>query len=325
MNKKKPPIIGIDVSMRTFNARICGEDKEYPNNGKGWRSLVKDSPPEAVFAMEATGYYHFRLASFLHSKQKIVYVCNPLFVKLHIRSQGSKSSTDRLDSVSIADYMEKNRERLRPWEPVPAALGRARMIIAAIANLQKQKVMNRNLRHALSVGFPEDSILSVPVYLCDVLESQIDELGSELSSIMERLYPREYAGILSIPGIGSLTASVLLAVTDCMKNFIGHKQLCSFLGLVPHSKDSGETVRVRGGIVKCGNHYLRALLFLSAFSASRCNPSLAGFYNGLVARGKPKRVAVIAVAHRLVRIAFGVVKSGEPYRGKKFREVKETA
>jgi transposase len=315
MNKKKPSVVGIDISMLTFNARINGVDKAYPNSRKGWRDFARDSPANAVFVMEATGHYHFRLASFLHSRRKAVYVCNPLYVKNYVRSLGCAVHTDKHDPVNIAKYFEANGGELRRWEPAPAGLGRARMILSLIANLQRQKVMCKNIRHALSFTGESKDLLSVPECLSGQLGDQIDDLSSELFGIVGKMFPREYACLVSIPGIGSLTAAALLAVASGMKSFSGHKQLSKFVGLIPSVRQSGISVSGRGRITKQGNSYLRSLLYLCAMTAVVHNPLLRGFYEGLKLRGKPSNVALVAVAHRLVRIAYGVVKSGELYRG----------
>jgi transposase len=318
MHRKKPPVIGIDVSMRTFNARVCGHDREYANGRRGWRKLLGDSPPEAVFAMEATGYYHFRLASFLHSKQRVVYVCNPLWVNRYVGSLGGKVHSDKHDPANIARYFDANGEGLRQWEPASQGLGRAKIILAVVANLTKQKVMCRNLRHAISYADASEGLLSVPDYFAEALAGQIKELVTELAAIAAKLWPKEYALLLSVPGIGALTASALLVSANGMRDFPGHKQLASYLGLVPSVKQSGISINGRGHIVKCGSSRLRGILRMGAMSAVSYNPSLGGFYRQLVARGKPGSLAYVAVMHRMVRIAFGVVRSGEPYRG--FRE-----
>jgi transposase len=86
MNIKKRHLVGIDVSKDTFNAHYCNNDCKYRNSRKGWQMLAKEAPPNSVYAMEATGYYHYRLASYLHSKGFAVVVFNPYRVKHYFQS-----------------------------------------------------------------------------------------------------------------------------------------------------------------------------------------------------------------------------------------------
>jgi transposase len=190
------------------------------------------------------------------------------------------------------------------------------VLLTVIANLSKQKVMNMNLRHAISyAGSSARDFLPVPKYFSEMLGGQIEELRAELFGIVKKLFPKEYACLVSVPGISDITASALLVSTNGMKNFAGHKQLSSYLGLVPSVRQSGISVKGKGRVSKCGSDYVRSLLYMCAMSAARYSPSMAGFYTRLIGKGKEPMVALVAAAHRLVRIAFGVVRSGEPYRG----------
>jgi len=226
----------------------------------------------------------------------------------------------------VAKYFDANGEGLRPWEPASQGLGRAKIILAVICNLTKQKTMCKNLRHAISYADASEGLLAIPAYFSDSLKCQIEELKAELAGIARKLFPKEYPLLLSVPGIGDLTASALLVVTGGFGKFPGHKQLSSYLGLVPNVRQSGISISGNGHIVKCGNSRIRGIMHMGAMSAVNHNSSIGGFFRQLVARGKDEMLAYTAVMHRMVRMAYGVVKSGEPFRGfKKPMEVKEPA
>ena len=117
----------------------------------------------------------------------------------------------------------------------------------------------------------------------------------------------------SIPGMGIKTALFLIVVTDGFKKFETASQLCSYVGITPTIRESGSSVRGRSRISKVGNKKLRNLLFLCAFSACKYNKACRDIYERLVAKGKSKKLALIAVANKLLKQAFAIAKSGLAY------------
>ena len=117
----------------------------------------------------------------------------------------------------------------------------------------------------------------------------------------------------SIPGMGVKTALFLIVVTDGFSKFETASQLCSYVGITPTIRESGSSVRGRSRISKVGNKKLRNLLFLCAFSACKYNKACREIYERIVAKGKSKKVALIAVANKLLKQAFTIAKSGLPY------------
>ena len=113
--------------------------------------------------------------------------------------------------------------------------------------------------------------------------------------------------------MGVKTALFLIVVTDGFKKFETASQLCSYVGITPTIRVSGSSVRGRSRISKVGNKKLRNLLFLCAFSACKHNKACRLIYERLVAKGKSKKLALIAVANKLLKQAFAIAKSGLPY------------
>ena len=117
----------------------------------------------------------------------------------------------------------------------------------------------------------------------------------------------------TIPGMGVKTALFLIIVTDGFSKFETASQLCSYVGITPTIRESGSSVRGRSRISKIGNKKLRNLLFLCAFSACKYNKSCREVYQRIVNKGKSKKLALIAVANKLLKQAFAIAKSGRPY------------
>ncbi|ANH61031.1 transposase [Dokdonia donghaensis DSW-1] len=113
--------------------------------------------------------------------------------------------------------------------------------------------------------------------------------------------------------MGEKTALFLLVSTDGFTKFERAGQLCSYVGITPTIRESGSSVRGRSKISKVGNKKLRNLLFLCAFSACKYNRACREIYERIVAKGKSKKLDLIAVANKLLKQAFAIIKSGRPY------------
>jgi transposase len=318
MNIKKSALVGIDVSKDTFNARFANKDRKYKNTRKGWQMLVKNAPLNSSYAMEATGYYHYRLASYLHSKGFPVVVFNPYRVKHYFQSLGIKAKTDKIDARNIADYALAKGVQLRSWKPLTPKHARARVIVSLLNGLSRFDGSAGNIKHSLGLVLSKsDKLFNSMNDVKSVCRSHQKSLEKELYRLCGELFPSQFRLLRTIPGIGSKTASVMLVCCKGLNEFPGYRQLVSFIGLAPTVKESGTSVRGKGRISKTGNPYLRGLLFMCAMTAARVKGVCKNFYGRLVSKGKSKMLAMVAVMHRLVKIAFGVVQSSEPYKGGK--------
>jgi len=109
------------------------------------------------------------------------------------------------------------------------------------------------------------------------------------------------------------TALFLIVITDGFKKFETASQLCSYVGITPTIRESGSSVRGPSRISKMGNKKLRNLMFQAAFSACRYNKGCKALFDKIVAKGKSKKLALIAVANKLLKQAFAIAKNGLPY------------
>jgi len=318
MKKVKILYVGVDVSKDTFNFHYSGTDGKYANSRQGWSKFANDVLPGSVVGMEATGVYHVRFASYLHSKGFRVLVFNPLRVKRYIQSLGIKAKTDKADARSICGYAQTEKAGLCVFEPMSPKLARARSIVTILSALSKTVNRVHNVNHAIGIisGVKDKNLLDPLNNVSSLCKEERKALEIELLSIVKELYPDKFRLLKSIKGIGALTASVMLVVTRGME-FGTSGRLSSFCGLAPDNKESGISVKGKGHIVKVGSRYLRSLLCMCAFSAIQCNHACKSLYGRLLSKGKAKFLAVTAVMHRLVKISWGVVNSNEPYRGNK--------
>jgi transposase len=117
----------------------------------------------------------------------------------------------------------------------------------------------------------------------------------------------------SIPGIAETTAAALLSEITDITQYRSARQVAAYAGLVPRERQSGSSVRGRARLSKIGNARLRRALYFPAITALRCSPFFQAWAEGLQKRGKSKMSVIGAVMRKLVHLAYGVLKTGQPF------------
>ena len=145
------------------------------------------------------------------------------------------------------------------------------------------------------------------------LEKQVKDLEEDLASLAKSEYKKQMDLLTSVKGIGITLAAALIMATGGFTYFDNAKQLTRHLGLSPTYQQSGTSVNFKGHINRNGDSSLRSQLYVAAFSSIRCNTECRACYDRLRSKGKPGKVAVIAVANKLIRQAFAVVTQEKPY------------
>jgi len=170
--------------------------------------------------------------------------------------------------------------------------------------------MNKNLLHSQGLldHNNKETLKSIRAVIKS-LNNQINKLEEQITKLIKANYSSTYNSLISITGIGTKTSSGLIAYLGDLSNFDSYKQIASYVGITPSIKESGRTLKKTSGITKQGNSTLRTLLYLSALSASKYNQACRELYERLIARGKKKKTALIAVANKLIKQIFVVVKS----------------
>ncbi len=309
--------IGIDISKDYFDAALPSAGGygtlRLANDGTGFGALAGALPPGSCCVMEATGPYHCALALFLHGHGHGVCVVNPLSVKYFARMRMQRTKTDRADSRLLAEYGRAERPPL--WSPPPAHLVGLRQEMAVLEQLRSQRQALCNQRGSL-VLVPGHSTRALAVIDAQAahLEAAIGELEQALEQAMRDHYPRLFDRLRTIPGIGPKTALVLIAATRGFEAFANHRQLVAYAGLAPRTFQSGSSVRGRNAICKMGMNRVRRLLYMCAQSARKHNPACRALFERLRLAAKPLKVALVAVAAKLLKQAFAIAKSGLDFR-----------
>jgi transposase len=312
MNKDKE-IYGVDISKDVFDVfSVKSGHKQFKNDEKGFTIFLKLLEKGLLVVMEATGYYHYRLAQYLYKQGVLVSVVNPLSVKRFMQMKLAKVKTDKRDAKAICEYGQMNEVPL--YTALTDVQSECLQLFRLLDNYLKKRTATKNKLHGEeTLGIPSKFVYSS-------LKRDLRHLNKEVTGIEERLLElvkqeqqHQLTLLKSIPGLGVKTALFLIVVTDGFSKFEKASQLCSYVGITPTIRESGSSVRGRSRISKVGNKKLRNLLFLCVFSACKHNKGCRELYERIVNKGKSKKLALIAVSNKLLKQAFAIAKSGLPY------------
>ena len=308
--------IGIDVSKDSFVAAYPEKSgfttKTFKNTSSGVHQFIQSLPAECHCVMEATGNYSMLLLYLLQQANVAVSMENPQKIKHFARAMLSTTKTDEIDAKLIAMYGEK-------IEPSPYKIPSETIILlkqkrTVLRQLKKQLTMMKNLQHSLSILPKQDSTAKVATeQTIKFLNKQISKLEDEITHLSNKEFKRQMDLLTSIKGIGENIASALIMATGGFTYFSSAKQISRFLGLCPTYQQSGTSVNFKGHINRNGDTHLRSQLYVIAFSSIRFNAACRETYERLRARGKSGKVAIIAVANKLIRQAFAIVTNNRPY------------
>ncbi|CWT18400.1 IS110-like element ISNgo3 family transposase [Neisseria meningitidis] len=313
-------IIGLDISKDTIDATLHKTNGsihyiKFKNNDDGlkqFRLWIKGNRIRKVYiGMEATGIYYEKAADML-SSYYTVYVINPLKIKDYGKSRFNRTKTDKADSNLIADYIKRHQDTLIPYQiPKNKALQK---LINLKNQLQQHQKQIKNRLHSTE----EDFIRNIHQDLIDTIQDKMEQVKIAISEqIKKQTDYNHYRNLQTIPSIGKDTASVLYAqLTE--KHFKTANQFVSYAGLSPAIIQSGTSVRGRGRLSRYGNRRLKSTLYMPALCAYRFN-AFPKLINNLKKAGKPKMVIIVAIMRKLAKLAYYIVKTGQPYDAERHR------
>jgi len=290
--------IGVDVSKARLDVDLAGRDRAFANTPDGVAALaaaIRDACDRPCVVVEATGRLHRPLWRGLDQAGVEVVVANPARVRDHARSDGRLAKTDRLDAAALSDFGATKSDKLvpAPWPGDDAMelkdLEAARR--ALVADRARLKTQIQAVELDLVRRQIQDRIRLADAQIHD-LDREIDR---RIAARPDRARKRDI--ILSIPGCGPAVARAIVAGVNEIGRIAAPK-IAALLGLAPINHDSGERRGKRA--IAAGRPGLRAALYMPALAALRCNPQLRSVYDRLVAKGKPRKLAITAVMRKLI-------------------------
>lgn len=304
--------IGIDVAKDSLDVHVrpSGLAFRAANDEAGIASLVARLVPlsPAGLVLEATGGYEVPVVAALAAAGLAPAVVNPRQARRFAEGIGRLAKTDAIDASVLAHFAEAVHPEPRP---VPDAEARALGdLLARRRQLVQMRVMEQH-RLPTASGPVGKNIQSH----IDYLDRQIKNVEGDLAAAVEASPAWRVRDELlqSVPGVGPQVSRTLLAELPELGTTSG-RQLSALCGLAPYNRDSGRRRGPRS--IYGGRSHVRAALYQAALVAMRWNAPLKGVYEGLLARGKAKKVALVAVARRLLVILNAMVRTGSPWQEK---------
>lgn len=313
--------IGIDVSKENLDvAFFNGNDYEllsvYPNDTNGCKQLLNKiktyDEREIIVTMEATGTYHLNAAINMHSAGLDVSVVNPLVIRRYSEMKMLRAKTDPVDARTISQYGYEQNPCY--FKPKPANCQKIVYYLKQIEDFLLMKSQNKNRIEAYSAcpDAPEE-LMNRLHKMNEYITSQIKEIEKELKLLIKNEKGVQYKRLKGIPGIGERCTPAIIGYFNNFEDFENAKQVASFIGINPSPYTSGKSVNGKGTISRKGNPYLRNLFYMAALSASQYNESCRQLYERLLEDGKDKKLALVAVANKLIRQVFAIVKYEREY------------
>lgn len=303
-------IVGIDVAKDRLDVAVrpSGELFVAERNGDGLQLLVQrlGSLAPSLVALEATGGFETVVAAALGAAGLPFVVVNPAQVRAFAKAVGQRAKTDPIDAAVIAHFAEATKPEPRPLpdeatRQLADLVARRRQIVDMIG-AERQREKRATARIGKSIA-----------RLIKALEKELTSVNGDIDDAV-RGSPawRETEDLLaSVPGIGPIIARTLIADLPELGT-LDRKKIAALAGLAPFTRQSGQW---RGrSFIGGGRANVRTALFMGAMAARRHNPVLKAFFDRLVAAGKPKIVALIAVARKLLTILNAVLRDQKPWQ-----------
>ena len=324
--------LGVDVSKLTLDISLLkvNDHQKQPmlycrveNSAKGMKLfaawLKKNGvafTDQSLLVIENTGIYHRTLWAFCSKKGLPVYIGNAADIKWSFGIARGKN--DKIDSSRLCSYAQKHADDLRATPALDPELLKLKDLMTSrnnlLSNLNSIKVYLKELK---GVNDP-----SVQKSLERAYSTALEGLKRSLMSIEEELnriinanaaFKKTYDLLITIPGIGRLTAIYMICCTANFAGKITGKQLASYAGVVPFENTSGSSIRKRSRLHKMANKELKKMLHLCAMSAIQHHEEFRQYYERKKKEGKNSMSILNAIRNKLVLRSVAVIKKGEPY------------
>ena len=305
MTEASETFVGIDVSKARLDVAVHEPATAWQveNTEAGIAALIERlrALRPTVIVLEATGGYELRLVAELAAVHLPVVVTNPRRVRNFARSTGKLAKTDRLDAQMLAHYAaalrpEPRRLPTEQEDQLTALLTRRRQIVDMLT-------VEQNRRHTVRASMRAD----LDEHLA-WLRDKLAKLDAEIDHFLQGsdLWSEKAAVLNSVPGVGRVTTSTLLAMLPELGT-LNRQEIAALVGVAPLNRDSGRKTGRRH--VYGGRAHVRSVLYMAALSARQHNPAIRTFYERLVAQGKEKKVALTACMRKLLVILNAMLRS----------------
>lgn len=330
MKKIVKQAVGIDVAQKElvvafgqmhddWSTTIIAT-KTFHNTKKGFELFLKwckkhvSCDLEVYYAMEATGVYHEAFAYYLDEKKCNVSIVLPNKISSYFRTLDVKTLTDKTASEAIVKFaLERKLDRWQKPNPIYKKL---KQLTRERDQVLNERTMTKNRLHAeLSEAMPNESSIMRIKERIDLSNQQEKEINKEIRDLVKENdnLKKTVSKMVSIPGLGDLTAVTILAETNGFELIKNKRQLVSYAGLDVKEKLSGTSVKGKPKISKIGNRYLRKAMYFPALAAIRVDQKYKNVFTRLVSKHGLKLKAAVAVQRKILELSFIIFKNQSNY------------
>jgi transposase len=330
MKKVLKQVAGIDVAQKELVITLgrMFEDltielfsyKVFKNSDSGIKSLIDwvnnqiENIVPVRYVMEATGVYHQKFAYYLVDNGYEVSIILPNKISNYMRTIEQKTITDKSCSQAIAQFgLER---KLDNWKKPKCIYRSLQQLTRERDQIVQERSVIKNQIHAESTeAMPNNGSLDRMSARIKLLNSQEKEIKKEISEIVKNDQETKKAveRIKSIPGVGELTAVIILAETNGFELIRNKSQLTGYAGLDVREKQSGTSVKGKPRISKKGNRNLRKAVHLPALSAVKWDENFKGIYARLVSKHGIKMKALVAIQRKILELIYILFKNETVY------------
>lgn len=305
--------VGVDIAQQAFDWALHGVPGTHraSNDDSGFQALLGALQGRrlGLIVLEATGGFERPLATFLLAHGMPVAVVNPRAAREFARSMGHLAKTDAIDAMVLAHLAQtlaaKADQAGIAFAPPGAAVEALQAMVARRGQLLAMRLAEKN-RLGGPVRVLQRSIQTV----IKTLDKEITKLDRDIDAHLERHFKAQVQRFDAIKGLGTVTCATLLAFLPELGT-LNAARLAKLVGLAPLNNDSGKERGKRH--IWGGRPVVRCALHMAMLSAIRYNPVIRTFYRRLLAAGKPKKVALTACSHKMLRILNAIARTGLPW------------
>ncbi len=295
--------IAIDIAKDSLQVQAPNFACALNYDKEAIKELISRTPKGAIIVFEATGGYERTLMQTLLQHRIPYTLISPNRVRAFAESEGIKAKTDPIDAKMILRFAEQ--KQLEPSNPPERKRAKIIALLDRRSHLSSMHAQEKNRRQNSNPQIHED------IDQCmDFIEGQIKQIDRRIRALISENTVMQTQSMLlqSITGIGEITAWSIIAHFEAITT-MKRNQLIALAGLAPFNKDSGKSRKRRS--IQGGRAKVRRVLYMAAQTAAIHNPHIKKYVDGLRARGKPYKWAIVAAMRKLLLHAQSILKNHE--------------
>jgi transposase len=332
MKKQRGFFLGIDVSKEWFDISLMAvinfqkqpiitERFNNTNAGlallKNWLKTQKVTfDNDSLLVIENTGIYHRLIWKFFSENNIPIHIGNAAHIK---KSFGiARGKNDKIDSQRLCSYAYKNDDELKATAALNPMFLHLKDLITSRTRLNAQLGANRTyLKELKSINDKATQKMMEKAYKMAIagLQHSIKEIEKQIAVTIktDKSINNNYKLLISVPGIGPVTATYILCCTNNFAGKVSGKQLACYAGVVPFQETSGKSLKGRNKVHKMANKELKSLLHMCALTSIKYYPEFRNYYNRKEAEGKHPNSILNAICNKIVLRVVAVVNNQKDY------------